>query len=377
MRKLSINICRYLYCHLAKPVFFLFDAEAVHSSITSLGKFIGKITPLRWCMSKILKVENPALAQDLHGIYFPNPIGLAAGFDYEARLTQVLPAVGFGFGTVGTITNKPYEGNTRPRLGRLIKSRSLLVNKGFKNLGVRETLRKLGRPEFKIPIGLSIGVTNTSKLSSQTEAINDIVEAFSVAENSSISFSYYELNISCPNLQVGVEFYSPKNLEALLIAVTENKLSKPLFIKMPIDKTDNEVLEMLKTITKYPVQGVIFGNLQKEKTNPALDPAEVKRFSKGYYSGKPTERRSNELIALTYRTYGKKLTIIGCGGVFCVEDAYRKIKLGASLVQLITGMIYEGPQLIAEINFGLINFLEQDKFNHISETVGVKSGENH
>lgn len=374
MRKLAINICHYLYCNLAKPIFFLFDAEAVHNSITSFGELVGKIALLRRFVGKILRVENPDLDQELHGIYFQNPIGLAAGFDYEAKLTQVLPAIGFGFGTVGTITNQPYAGNAKPRLGRLKKSRSLLVNKGFKNPGVRETLRKLAGHKFEIPIGLSVGVTNTSKLSCQNEAINDIIEAFNVAENSNVPFSYYELNISCPNLQVSVEFYSPKNLDALLTAVTETKFSKPLFIKMPIDKTDNEALEMLKVIIKYPVQGVIFGNLQKNRNDPALDPAEVKRFSKGCYSGKPTERRSDELINLAYRTYGKKLTIIGCGGIFSPEDAYRKIKLGASLIQLITGMIYEGPQLIGQINTEMSSLLKRDNFKQISEAIGaVKS----
>jgi dihydroorotate dehydrogenase subfamily 2 len=372
MKKPVLTICHFFYCHIAKLILFLFDAEAVHNRATSLGKLISYIKPVIWVMKKVTSTDDPILAQTIGGIHFKNPIGLAAGFDYEAKLTQVLPAIGFGFGTVGTITNKPYEGNVKPRLGRLKKSRSLLVNKGFKNLGIQETLKKLKGACFEIPIGLSIGVTNTSTLSSQDDAICDIVEAFKVVENSTVPFSYYELNISCPNLQVNVEFYSPKNLEKLLNALTKNKLSKPLFIKMPIDKSNNEVLDMLKVIVKYPVQGVIFGNLQKDKNDPALDPSEVKQFSKGYFSGKPTEKRSNELISLTYKTYGKQLTIIGCGGVFSPEDAYRKIKLGASLVQLITGMIYEGPQLIAEINLGVIKLLKQDEFNHISEAVGAE-----
>jgi len=350
---------------------FLFDAEFIHNSITNLGKIIGNIKPITWLMKKFTLVENPILAQMTGNICFKNPIGLAAGFDYEAKLTQILPAVGFGFQTVGTITNKQYEGNIKPRLGRLPKSRSLLVNKGFKNLGIRETLKRLENKKFEIPVGLSIGVTNTSSLSNQEVAINDIVEAFKVAERSFIPFSYYEMNISCPNLHVKVDFYSPKHFEELLIAVTKLNLSKPLFIKMPIDETNDEVLEILKVIVRYPVQGVIFGNLQKNKNDPALHPLEVENASKGYFSGKPTEKRSNELISLTYKTYGKKLTIIGCGGVFSPEDAYKKIRLGASLVQLITGMIYEGPQLIAEINLGLIKLLKKDGFNNITEAVGA------
>lgn len=140
---------------------------------------------------------------------------------------------------------------------------------------------------------------------------------------------------------------------------------------MPIDKTDEETLAMLKVIVKYPVQAVIFGNLQKDRHDPALDPLEVKRFAKGNFSGKPTEKRANELISLAYGTYGEKLPIIGCGGVFSAADAYKKIKLGASLVQLITGMIYEGPQLIAEINLGLVELFKQDGVNKLAKIRGA------
>jgi len=370
MRELILKISRYLYRQAAKPLFFIFDPEDVHNSVTSLGEFIGYIKPVTWLMKKVNLADNLILAQTVDGIRFENPIGLAAGFDYEAKLTQVLPAVGFGFNTVGTITNQPYEGNPRPRLGRLIKSRALLVNKGFKNHGIRKTLAKLEGKHFEIPIGLSIGATNTPTLSNQEDALKDIVETFEMAENSTVPFSYYELNISCPNLRVGVDFYSPEHLEELLIAVTKNKLNKPVFVKMPIDKSDDETIGMLEVIARHPVQGVIFSNLHKNKKDPTLHPSEVELFPEGSFSGKPAEKRSNELISLAYKTYGGRLTIIGCGGVFSVEDAYKKIKLGASLVQLITGLIFEGPQLIAEINLGLIKLLKQDGFDNISQAVG-------
>ncbi len=128
---------------------------------------------------------------------------------------------------------------------------------------------------------------------------------------------------------------------------------------------------MLSVITAFPVQAVIFGNLQKNKHDPAIDKTEAAKFEKGYYSGKPTEKRSNELIALAYKDFGKKITIIGCGGIFSAEDAYKKIRLGASLVQLITGLIYRGPLLPAEINLELAALLRRDGYAHISEAVGV------
>jgi dihydroorotate dehydrogenase subfamily 2 len=349
---------------------FKFDAEAVHDLFIKTGRSLGKYTITQKIAGVLWNYKNSSLEQNISGINFKNPIGLAAGFDYEGSLTQILPSVGFGLETVGTITNGSYEGNAKPRLGRLIKSKSLLVNKGFKNLGMEQTLKKIKGSHFKIPVGLSIGVTNTSTLANQNEAILDIVKAFETAENSGIPFSYYELNISCPNLQVSVEFYSPNSLDELLSAVTKNKLSRPLFVKMPIDKTNAEVISMFEVIVKHPVTGVIFGNLQKNKLDLSLDQAEVGRFSKGFFSGKPTEKRSNELISFAYKAYGHKLIIIGCGGVFSAEDAYKKIKLGASLVQMITGMIFEGPQVISDINLGLAKLLQADGYTNISEAVG-------
>ena len=358
------------YKWILKPVLFKFDAENVHDYFIKIGYIIGKSIITKKITSFFFNYKNTSLEQNIVGLNFKNPIGLAAGFDYEGNLTQTMPCVGFGFETIGTITNNPYEGNTKPRLGRLIKSRSLLVNKGFKNLGIRKTLEKLAEKKFEIPVGLSIGVTNTSSLANQNETIADILKAFEVAENSKVPFSYYELNISCPNLQTNVEFYSSTNLEELLSALTKNKLSKPLFIKMPIDKTNAEVIEMLKIITKYPVTGVVFGNLQKNKQDPSLDQKEVALFPKGNFSGKPTEKRSNELISLAYKNCGDKLIIVGCGGVFNADDAYRKIKAGATLVALITGMIFEGPQVISDINLGLVKLLKKDGYKNISEAIG-------
>jgi dihydroorotate dehydrogenase subfamily 2 len=317
------------------------------------------------------------LQQKLAGINFENPIGLAAGFDYEARLTRILPALGFGFGTVGTITNMAYAGNPKPRLGRLPKSKSLMVNKGFKNEGANKIINKLTNSippaGGQIPIGISIGRTNSPKLPTQKKSIEDIVEAFKKFEKSNINHSYYELNISCPNIIHGknITFYPPKNLKELLTELEKLHIKKPIFVKMPIEKSDKETLAMLEVITKYSIKGVILGNLQTDRRDPSLDPEEVKKFKVGKFSGKPCEKRSNELVRLTYQKYGKKLVIIGCGGIFSAVDAYKKIKLGAQLVQLITGMVYQGPQLVAQINLELNELLKKDGFKNISEAIGT------
>jgi dihydroorotate dehydrogenase len=156
------------------------------------------------------------------------------------------------------------------------------------------------------------------------------------------------------------------------VAVSAENIDKPLFIKMPITESDSQVREMLSVLSNFPaVKGVIFGNLWKDRTSKALVKEEVENLGRGNFSGAPTFDRSNELIALAYKEFGTRFTIIGCGGVFNGADAYKKIRLGASLIQMITGLIFEGPQLPAQINLELINLLKKDGFKNISEAVGV------
>ncbi len=370
-KQLVIAKLKFMYKNFLKRYFFLMDPEFVHEKMTRMGEMIGKFKPARLLFEFMFVTEHPLLQQKIAGIDFKTPVGLAAGFDYQAQLTNTLDSVGFGFGTVGTITNLPYAGNPKPRLGRLPRSQSLMVNKGFKNKGVEAVAKKLNGISFGYPVGISIGRSNSSTLASVNSSIKDIVNAFKTVEHANLPFSYYELNISCPNLIHGnVSFYPTENLEKLLSAIENIKLSKPVFIKMPIEKSDNEVKGMLKVISKHSPKGVIFGNLQKDRNHPTLNRDEVENFNVGSYSGKPTYERSNELIAHTFKLYKKRLVIIGCGGIFSGQDAYEKIIRGASLVQLITGMIFEGPQLPAQINFELEDILGKNGYSHISEAVG-------
>ncbi len=370
---LRLRIIAFIYQIIIKPIFFLFDPEFIHNLMVSRGELFGKTFIKNYFNWKLNYQSQIKLKQTVAGINFVGPVGLAAGFDYEAKLTQILSSLGFGFQSVGTITNLPYEGNPWPRLGRLPKSRSLMVNKGFKSLGAEKISQKLAQLNFKIPLGISIGVSNNKNLINLEDSINDIKMAFFVFEKVKIKNSYYELNISCPNLiNTNVDFYKPANFDLLLQSINQLKLKKPLFIKMPISVTNTEFLSLLNIIIKYKIiKGVIIGNLFKDRKSPLLDKQEVNRFKVGNFSGKPCEPRSNELIELAYKKYKNKLIIIGCGGIFSGQDAYIKIKLGASLVQLITGMIYQGPQLVSQINLELEEFLEKDGFSNIKQAVGI------
>lgn len=357
MQKTIVEFVGSSYRHVLKPVLFQLDPELVHENMVGFGEALGSNSVTCGLMKSVFVRDYPNLEINLAGIKFKTPIGLAAGFDYKAKLTQVLPAIGMGFGTVGTITNLPCEGNARPRLGRLPKSRSLLVNKGFRNPGADAIIKKLDGLSFEYPVGISLGVTNTPNIKTLQEAIDDVAAAFIKFKLSNVKNSYYELNISCPNLQTTVSFYDPKNLQKLLKALDTLKLKKPVFIKLPISKTNTEFLKILEVVTKFKIPAVIVGNLQTHRDDPSLDHEEVMHAGKGNFSGKPTFDRSNELISLTAKKYGDKLKIIGCGGVFTASDAKEKMDRGATLIQMITGMIYEGPQVVSQINEGLNSIL--------------------
>ncbi len=360
-KEMFVCVFGWVYRNILKQIFFQIDPEVIHVNMVKVGEMMSNLPGYKTFVNYFLGGKSEVLSQKLTGINFDLPVGLAAGFDYEARLTKALSPIGFGFQSIGTITLDPWAGNDKPRLGRLPKSKSLMVNKGVKNPGSDERVKKLNKKIFEIPVGISIG--------DPLGDIENIVEAFKKFERANLDNSYYELNISCPNLLKAKEL----NLTRLFAAVDKLKVSKPIWVKMPIYKTNKEIAGILDQISKYKsYKAVIFGNLQKDRTDKSLDKSEVAKFSVGNFSGKPTFERSNELIELAYKKYGKRFVIVGCGGVFSAADAHEKIKRGASIIQMITGMIFEGPQVITEINFGLEKLIKKDGYNSISQAVGRK-----
>lgn len=345
------SLSNFLYQTGAKPLFFANNPETVHEIMTNSGELLGEFPLSRWLTQQAFAYNNSKLAKTIDGIYFPNPVGLAAGFDYNAQLTKILASVGFGWQSVGTVTWEAYEGNPKPRLVRLPNSKSLLVNKGLKGPGAKAIAHKLKYSHFSIPVGISIATTN--KLFTSTHAqLLDIAKSFALLEKETVNHAYYEMNISCPNTHGGEPFTSPDRLHLLLSILDKLSLTKALYIKMPVDLDDEHILALLYVCQNHNVQGVILGNLWKNKETAELsqtDKVTALQY-KGNLSGKPTWKRSNELVALTRKNYPTRFTIIGTGGIFSPEDAQTKLEFGADLIQLITGMIYQGPQLIGQIN---------------------------
>lgn len=363
------KLFRFFYTRLLKPFFFLLEPEGVHDRVTALGRMLGKFAFTKFLTRKMFRFDHKALSQNLYGIDFMNPIGLSAGFDKDAKLTNIFYDVGFGFMQVGSVTLNPYKGNPKTRLYRLPKSKGLVVYYGLKNIGVDKIISKLNN--FKqpdLPLSISIAKTNHKSTSTVAGGIFDYLGSLKKLNDEKIG-DFYTINISCPNTFGGEPFTTPKRLEKLLKTLSTVKITKPVFVKMPINLDWNDFKKLLDVIVKYKFQGVIIGNLNKDyKLSTIKD--DIPEHIKGGISGKPCRELSNHLIYRTFEVHSKKLTIIGVGGVFSAEDAYEKIKLGASLVQLITGMIFEGPQLIGEINKGLVELLNKDSFDNITEAIG-------
>lgn len=349
-KRIWFGLTSTVYRFLLKPVFFLFDPERVHNLMVRMGELLGKTGPTRSFTATAFAFRDTRLTVKKDGITFTNPVGLSAGFDYNGDLTQILPAVGFGWHTIGTVTAKAYEGNPKPRLGRFPKSKALLVNKGLKSIGTPALIEKLEKFTFYVPTAISIASTNQHFASDKAQ-LADITSSFKQFESSSLKHALYELNISCPNTFGGEPYTTPARLELLLHSIDKLKLTRPLYAKMPIDQSAGETLALLKVLADHNVQGVIFGNLTKDKSNPAVHPADRKEWKtrKGNLSGAPTFDRSNKHIRLTKKEFKNRFTIVGTGGIFTGEDTATKLDLGADLVQLITGMIYGGPQTIGKI----------------------------
>lgn len=353
------------YRWLLKPLFFSLDPEFVHDSMVSFGEVLGKFRLTKMITRGLFYYSHPSLKQTILKITFENPIGLAAGFDKDARLTRILPNVGFGFEEIGSITAKPYIGNPKPRLARLKKSRSLLVNYGLKSEGAKAIASKLKNCKFNFPVGTSIAKTNSRQTVPVSRGIKDYVEGFSFFNEIG---DYFTINISCPNTFGGQPFHSPENLDKLLKEIDKVQTTKPVFIKFSPDLSKLQVDGILSVVKKHRVHGFIMGNLTKKRNNKKIIDDNV--LSIGGLSGKVVQNLSDTLISYLYQQTKGEYIIIGCGGVFSAEDAYKKIRLGASLIQLITGMVYQGPQTISEINRGLVILLKKDGYKNISDAVG-------
>ena len=367
-----------MYRHLIKPLLFLLTPDFTHKLIIFCGRVAQAIPPIRWMIHKMWSFQDGALQQKIDGVTYRNPVGLSAGFDKNIQLSPLMGDVGFGFASGGSVTLEPRKGNRRPWFHRLPKTKSVVVYAGMPNYGLKKISHHIIKNRSRVqdmPTVVSVAVIANKSTKdqfgpcvSEDLIIKDVKKAVEYIVKHQLA-GVVEINISCPN--AGKEpFIYPETLDMLLREVDCVERNVPFWIKMPHLYDMQQFDSLLQIIVRHNIQGVTVANLVKDRTKVTIkDPLTDK--IRGGLSGEPTREHSLELIRHTYQKYGDKLTIIGVGGIFTAEDAYAKIRAGASLVGLITGLFFEGPQLIGRINRKLVALLKNDGFSHISEAVGA------
>ena len=364
-----------LYSVLRDTFFFNTNPETAHHYIYELLKIYGIIA--RPLGLNTPPVRSSKLLQQLMGETFLNPIGLAAGFDKNACLGNSLASFGFGFCEVGSITAEPCMGNNKPRLFRIPQDRGLMNRMGLNNEGIETILPRLMDWPHKFPLGINI--TKTPGKYGQ-DALNDFMVSYKKVLTLG---TYHVLNISCPNTSDGKTYESPEGLEALLLQIdlikkqhaTEN--IRPLFIKVSADISLNQLDEMLEIALKYGVAGWVTTNTTKQTSFiKNTDTQKILDIGQAGISGEPLYDLSTGLLGYIFNATSHWQTppiLIGVGGVHDTETAWQKICLGASLIQLYTGWIYEGPKLARKIEAGLIQKLDEAGLSHISQAKGMLS----
>lgn len=373
MKQSIRSLTNIIYRLVAKPLLFHHSPDAVHGGLLRLGGIVQRL-PLINLLPELWSHRSPEiLGQTIHGVYYRNPVGLSAGFDKNIELAPLMKRVGFGFMTGGSVTFHECKGNSRPWFYRLPASQSIVVRAGLPNHGVRRIFARLERYSPDVfrgfPLTVSVAKTNSCDTVTDAQAIDDYIGSIIELERST-RVTQYEINISCPNTHGGEPFTTPDKLDKLLTAIDDVSLIRPVYIKMPIDLSWAEYRALLDIICRHNVQGVTIGNLRKDRTKLRLNDR-LTDDMRGGLSGAPTREMTTALISRTYAAYGDKLTIIGVGGIFTAEDAYEKIRAGASLVELITGMIFGGPQVIGQINHDLAQLLARDGYTSIVDAVGA------
>lgn len=335
-----------MYKFFLQPLLFQFDAEKAHHITFSLVKFLFKIPFVSSIFKALYHYENPVLEREVFGLTFKNPVGLAAGFDKNAILVDELSTMGFGFIEIGTLTPKPQPGNDKPRLFRLKEDEALINRMGFNNEGVKEAVVRLKQRKSDILIGGNIG---KNKITPNENAVDDYLicfhELFDVVD-------YFVVNVSSPNtpnLRALQEKEPLKNLLQTLQTENEKRAkSKPILLKIAPDLTDSQLDDIIEIVQETHIAGVIATNTTISREG--LVAAEALKSEMGGLSGKPVEKRSTEVIRYLSEKSNKAFPIIGVGGIHSSKDAIEKLNAGASLVQIYTGFIYEGPALASEIN---------------------------
>lgn len=350
-----MNKERNFYKDLIRPALFKLDPETAHNCTRAILSVAERSRVIRTVLTKMFAFENKALEVELWGKVFKNPVGLAAGFDKNAEIVSAISCLGFGHIEVGAVTNLPQGGNPKPRMFRLAEDRAVINRMGMNNQGAERVAANLEKllKERAVPVGIDIASSTRAK-----DPIADYITTFNTVYPLG---DYFSLNVSCPNVEGHRNQQERIFFENLADQMTterqrlsEKHLYRPILVKISPDLNWKEIDDILEVVQVKGLDGVI-------ATNTTLRRSGLTSRSKnetGGLSGRPIRQRSTEIIAYIHRQF-PKLSIIGVGGIETAEDAWEKLQAGASLVQLFTGMIYEGPFIIKNIKRSLVDLMER------------------
>lgn len=353
-----------VYRTLVRPLLFRLPAETAHElALHSLSFLPASLIAKR--------VDDPALNIKRFGLTFSNPIGLAAGFDKNGIALRPLAALGFGFIEAGTVTYHPQPGNPRPRLFRLSEDQALINRAGFNNEGAAAFVRRVEQHRPDCVLGVSIGKSKSTPLEN---AVEDYLASFELVHKVA---DYVAVNVSSPNTPQLRQLQQSQQLETLLSALQarrkELQNDVPLLVKLSPDLERGDLEKIVEVIERLHIDGIIATNTTISRDNLRTASTRVAACGEGGLSGRPLKERATRMIAQLYELTGGRIPLIGVGGVFTAEDAWEKIVAGASLVQLYTGFIYQGPRIAHQINEGLSEILAREGFSNLDAAVGYRA----
>jgi len=342
-----------VYKVLIRPLLFLFPPEAIHLIITRILRILHFLGITKITGNLFFKCEHPSIEKEIFGLKFRNPVGLAAGFDKDAQLIDIMDDFGFGFIEIGTLTPKPQPGNPRPRLFRLKKDRALINRMGFNNQGAAAAVPRLSRRTTGIIVGGNIGKNKTTP---NENAASDYISCLNTLYD---YVDFFVVNISSPNTPDlrALQAREPlRNLLSILKSeIRERSVQKPLLLKIAPDLTREELTDIVNIVNDLQLDGVVATNTTISREGLTKRRNKIQDISNGGLSGNPLRDRSTEIIRFLRAKLENDIPIIGVGGIMNATDAIEKMEAGATLLQVYTGFIYEGPDLIKSINRALIN----------------------
>jgi dihydroorotate dehydrogenase len=348
-----------MYKSLIRPLFFSMDAEKIHYQVFSFLKKFASVPGFKSILRSQYSYRAPSLEKELFGIKFSNPVGLAAGFDKDAKLIDELACLGFGFIEIGTLTPKPQPGNEKPRLFRLPKDQALINRMGFNNGGVHEAVERLKKKNAKIIVGGNIG---KNKITPNENAFDDYGYCVDVLH---AHVDYFVVNVSSPNTPGLRELQEKEPLQKLLVHVkklaSSKPVSKPVLLKIAPDLTSGQLDDIIEILRTSGIDGVIATNTTISRSGLQTPESEVQKLGNGGLSGRPLTQSATRVIRYLRENLGADFPIVGVGGIMTPQDALDKLEAGADLIQIYTGFIYEGPGFAKAINKAIAKSLKQKR----------------